>query len=165
MKCKLLLLMLALCCGRMSAQVVFSEVPQTTIEMDIEAKADVALLSLNTYSKVNQMVSGANVVMTLFDGTVLELPVMSRSSNNVMEGDAGHGFADKFHSRGVMKLTPEQAEKFQYGLKSIQIRMRPNSYFYEWTEDELGQPLYSRYLITKESVMFKTGKEKNRLQQ
>lgn len=72
-----------------------------------------------------------------------------------LDSDYGHGFADRFVSKANLKLSPEQAELFKVGLKNIQIRMHPYSYFHEWENDELGQPLYPRYLITKESVMFK----------
>ena len=39
------------------------------------------------------------------------------------------------------------------------IRMYPTSYYHEWDRDEMGLLLYSRYLQSKENVMFKKKKK------
>ena len=161
MKCKLLLMSFALLAGSTAnAQVTFSEDPNTSIEMDIQAKADAAELKLSTFSLNSQMFHGANVVIKLMDGTILELTGTIDSDNLALNSDVGHGFADRFVSKATLHLKPEQAELFKHGVKSVQIRMTPYSFYHEWEQDELGQPLYARYHVTKESVMFKL-KEKD----
>ena len=139
------------------AQVRNSEDPDITLDMDIEAKKNTAILKLSTYSKTSQM-AAPYVVIKFMNDSVQKLTGHNRNSNMVIPTDVNHGFADRFHSYCELSLTPQQAEMFQYGVKSIQIHMTPKTYFHEWEKDEMGLLLYGRYLKSKENVMFKSRK-------
>ena len=160
MKCILVILSLTLLCGSMSAkaQVRFTEDPTTAINMDIEAKSESAVLNIQTFSRTNQIVPDAYVVITFMNDSVVKLTGRVRNDNKMIESDAGHGFADRFNSNAKIIISPSQAELFKEGIKSIMIRMAPNAFYHEWKDDEMGKPLYSRYLISKENVMFKKKK-------
>ena len=157
MKCKLFLFSFTLLCSGLSAkaQVRFTEDPTTAINMDIEAKSESAILNIQTFSRTNQIVPDAYVVITFMNDSVIRLTGPVRNDNKMIESDAGHGFADRFKSNTKIIISPSQAELFKEGIKSIMIRMAPNSFYHEWKDDEMGKPLYSRYLISKENVMFK----------
>jgi hypothetical protein len=162
MKCKLLLLSLVLLTGSQAkAQIRCADDPDITIDMDIEAKSKSAILKLSTYSRTSQMSYDAYVVITFMNDSIQKLVGRAHNDNKGIETDTGHGFADRFVSRSTLNLTPEQAEMFKYGMKSIQIRMLPKTYFKEWKSDELGIPLYQRYLTSKENVMFKKKKKES----
>ena len=157
MKCKLFFLSLTLLCSGMSAkaQVRFTEDPNTAINMDIEAKSESAILNIQTFSRTNQIVPDAYVVITFMNDSIIKLTGPVRNDNKMIESDAGHGFTDRFNSNARIIISPSQAEMFKEGIKSIMIRMAPNAFYHEWKDDEIGQPLYARYLISKENVMFK----------
>ena len=157
MKCKLLFLLLTLLCSGVSAkaQVRFTDDPNTAINMDIEAKSESAIFNIQTFSRTSQIVPDAYVVITFMNDSVVKLTGPVRNDNKMIESDAGHGFADRFNSNAKIIISPSQAELFKEGIKSIMIRMAPNAFFHEWTDDELGKPLYARYCISKENVMFK----------
>ncbi len=160
MKRQLLLLSLLLLSGTaMRAQVRNTDDPDIALDMDIEAKKNTAILKLSTYSRTNQM-AAAYIVVTFMDDSVAKLTGRLRNTNKVIPTDVNHGFADRFHSYCELNLTTQQAEMFQQGVKSIQIHMVPKSYFHEWEKDEIGKPLYDRYLQSKENVLFKTEKKK-----
>ena len=84
---------------------------------------------------------------------------VNRADNRAIKTDIGHGFADRIISRVMARLSPEQAEMFKLGVKSLQITMMPKTFYHEWETDELGLPLYQRYLKSKENVMFKKKKK------
>lgn len=157
MKCKLLFLLLTLLCSGVSAkaQVRFTDDPNTAIKMDIEAKSESAILNIQTFSRTSQIVPDAYVVITFMNDSVVKLTGPVRNDNKMIESDASHGFADRFNSNAKIIISPSQAELFKEGIKSIMIRMAPNAFFHEWKDDELGKPLYARYCISKENVMFK----------
>lgn len=148
-------LILLFCSLSAYAQVRFTEDPTTAINMDIEAKSESAVLSIQTYSRTNQIMPDAYVVITLMNDSVLKLTGPVRNSNRMIDSDTGHGFADRFNSQARFMISPTQAEMFKAGIKNIMIRMAPNAFYHEWKDDELGKPLYARYLISKENVMFK----------
>ena len=160
MKCKLVILSLTMLCGSMSAKAQdrFTEDPTTAINMDIEAKSESAVLNIQTFSRTNQIVPDAYVVITFMNDSVVKLTGRVRNDNKMIESDAGHGFADRFNSNAKIIISPSQAEMFKEGIKSIMIRMAPNAFYHEWKDDEMGKPLYNRYLISKENVMFKKEK-------
>jgi hypothetical protein len=157
MKCKLFLLSLTLlsCSTATQAQVRFTEDPNTAINMDIEAKSESAILNIQTFSRTNQIVPDAYVVITFMNDSIIKLTGPVRNNNRMIESDAGHGFADRFNSNARLIISPSQAELFKNGIKSLMIRMAPNAFYHEWKDDEIGKPLYARYLISKENVMFK----------
>lgn len=157
MKCKLFLLSLTLlsCSTATQAQVRFTEDPNTAINMDIEAKSESAILNIQTFSRTNQIVPDAYVVITFMNDSIIKLTGPVSNNNRMIESDAGHGFADRFNSNARLIISPSQAELFKNGIKSLMIRMAPNAFYHEWKDDEIGKPLYARYLISKENVMFK----------
>jgi hypothetical protein len=157
MKYKLFLLSLTLLSYSMAtqAQVRFTEDPNTAINMDIEAKSESAILNIQTFSRTNQIVPDAYVVITFMNDSIIKLTGPVKNNNRMIESDAGHGFADRFNSNARLIISPSQAELFQNGIKSLMIRMAPNAFYHEWKDDEIGKPLYARYLISKENVMFK----------
>lgn len=160
MKYKLLLLAVMLVSGMGArAQVHFSEDPKTNLNMDIEAKSESAFLLIQTFSRSNQILPDAYVVIRFMNDSVVTLTGRVINDNKMIDSDAGHGFADRFNSTARLMISPAQAELFKEGIKSLMIRMTPNAFFHEWTEDEIGKPLYARYLISKENVMFKKKKE------
>ena len=162
MKCKLLFLSLVLLsCSHAKAQIVCADDPDISINMDIEAKSKSAILKLTAFSQTSQMSGEPYVVITFMNDSIQKLVGRVRNTNQGIDTDTGHGFADRFVSRSTLNLTPEQAEMFKYGMKSIQIRMLPKTYFKEWKSDELGIPLYQRYLTSKENVMFKKKKKES----
>ena len=151
-----------LVCGAISsqAQVRFLEDPNTSINMDIEAKSQSAFLEIETFSRTNQIQQDPYVVITLMNDSVMKLTGIGRNTNKMIDTDEGHGFADRFHSKARFMISPQQAESFKNGIKNIMIRMVTNAFYYEWTKDELGLPLYSRYVTSKENVMFKKKNKK-----
>ena len=157
MKCKLFLLSLTLlsCSTATQAQVRFTEDPNTAINMDIEAKSESAILNIQTFSRTNQIVPDAYVVITFMNDSIIKLTGPVSNNNRMIESDASHGFADRFNSNARLIISPSQAELFKNGIKSLMIRMAPNAFYHEWKDDEIGKPLYARYLISKENVMFK----------
>lgn len=157
MKYRLLFLSLTLLSSGLSAlaQVRFTDDPTTAINMDIEAKSESAILSLQTFSRTNQIMPDAYVVITLMNDSVLKLTGRVRNDNRMIDTDSGHGFADRFNSQATFMISPTQAEMFKAGIKNIMVRMAPNAFYHEWKDDELGKPLYERYLVSKENVMFK----------
>ena len=160
MKYKLLLLAVMLVSGMGArAQVHFSEDPKTNLNMDIVAKSESAFLLIQTFSRSNQILPDAYVVIRFMNDSVVTLTGRVINDNKMIDSDAGHGFADRFNSTARLMISPTQAELFKEGIKSLMIRMTPNAFFHEWTEDEIGKPLYARYLISKENVMFKKKKE------
>jgi len=148
-------LTLLLCGLSAQAQIRFTEDPTTAINMDIEAKSESAIFSLQTYSRTNQIMPDAYVVITMMNDSILKLTGRVRNDNKMIESDSGHGFADRFNSQATFMISPMQAEMFKAGIKNIMIRMAPNAFYHEWKDDVLGKPLYERYLISKENVMFK----------
>ncbi len=151
-----LILLFSFLTGSMTvqAQIRNTDDPDISLDMDIEAKAKAAILKLSTFSRVSQITPDAYIVITFMNDSVQKLTGRVRNDNKMYEPDAGHGFADRFVSHAVFNLKPEQAELFKYGIKSLQIRMVPKPYYHEWEEDELGLLLYSRYLFSKQNVMF-----------
>jgi len=162
MKCKLFLLALTLTLltAQLKAQAVFSGNPKASLKMDVVAKADVAYLWIWTSSDESQMIDGAVALFTFFDGSRLEVINDVVSQKGSEETRVLNGHAKRFYSKSRLKLSPKEVELLQHGIKSIELRMKPYSYYYEWEEDELGQLLYNRYLISKENVMFKLKKKK-----
>ena len=160
MKYKLIFLSFTLLCCGMSAkaQVRYTEDPNTAINMDIEAKSESAILTIQTFSRTNHIVPDAYVVFTFMNDSIVELTAPVRNSNKMIQSDTGHGFADKLNSNARFIISPSQAEMFKEGIKSLMIRMAPNSFYHEWKDDEIGKPLYARYRISKENVMFKVKK-------
>ena len=160
MKCKLLFLSLVLLsCSHAKAQIVCADDPDISINMDIEAKSKSAILKLTAFSQTSQMSGEPYVVITFMNDSIQKLVGRVRNTNQGIDTDTGHGFSDRFVSRAVFNLSPNQTELFKYGIKSIQIRMLPKTYYKEWERDEMGIPLYQRYLTSKENVMFKKKKE------
>ena len=160
MKCKLLLLLLVLLSGSyVKAQIVCADDPDISINMDIEAKSKSAILKLTAFSQTSQMSPEPYVVITFMNDSIQKLVGRVHNSNKGVDTDEGHGFSDRFVSRATFNLTPTKAEMFKYGIRSIQIRMLPKTYYREWEKDEMGIPLYQRYLTSKENVMFKKKKE------
>jgi len=143
------------CCLAAQAQVRYTDDPQTALNMDIEAKAEAAVLNIQTFSRTNQIMPDAYVVIRFMDGTEIKLTGRVNNSNRMHEGDVGHGFANRFNSNASLLLTPAQADLFKTGVKSLMIRMAPNAFYHEWEKDEIGGPLYARYTTSKENVMFK----------
>lgn len=156
MKYRFLLLAMMLASGIWSrAQVHFSEDPKTRLNMDIEAKAESAIFTVQTFSRSNQIIPDAYVVIKFMNDSVVTLTGRVINDNKMIDSDAGHGFADRFNSTARLMISPAQAELFKYGIRSLMIRMTPNAFLHEWQEDEIGKPLYARYLKSKENVMFK----------
>lgn len=163
MRYKVLLLFLSLFCSTMvSAQVRFTDDPNIAINLDIEAESKSSLLLVSTYSRTSQILPDPYVVITFMNDSVISLTGRGRNANKAIKGDIGHGFADKFNSEAGFIMTPAQTELFKEGIKSLMIRMSPNAYYHEWKNDEIGKPLYARYLISRENVLFKTKKKESR---
>lgn len=137
------------------AQVHFSENPNTVLNMDIVAKSEAAVLNIQTFSRTNQIIPDAYVVITFMNDSVIKLTGRVINDNKMIDSDAGHGFVNRFNSNTKLLISPSQAEFFKEGIKSLMIRMTPNAFYHEWKEDEIGKPLYARYKISKENVMFK----------
>lgn len=164
MKSKLFLLSLTLltCSMTVRSQVRYLDDPNVSIDMDIEAKSKSAVLDLSTFSRTHQMAYDAYVVITFMNDSVQKLTGYTHNVNDGVKTDEGHGFADRFISRTTLNLNESQVEMFKNGIKSIMIKMYPTSYYHEWETDQLGLPLYQRYLISKENVMFKKKKKESR---
>lgn len=160
---RIILLALVACCTvAMQAQVRFLDDSNTSINMDIEAKSNSAVLQLETFSRTNQIQPDPYVAITFMNDSVIKLTGRGHNDNIMHDADQGHGFADRFNSKARFIISPEQAEMFKAGVKSIMIRMVPTAFYHEWTTDEIGQPLYARYAISKENVMFKRKKKESR---
>lgn len=155
-------LTLLVCSLAANSQVRFLDDPNVSLDMDIEAKSKSAILYLSTFSRTNQMTYDSYVVITFMNDSVQQLTGYTYNANEGVETDAGHGFADRFISRTSLKLNESQVEMFKLGIKNIMIKMYPTSYYHEWETDEIGLPLYQRYLISRENVMFKKNKKESR---
>lgn len=160
---RIILLALVACCTvGMQAQVRYLDDSNTSINMDIVAKSKSAILNLETFSRTNQIQPDPYVVITFMNDSVVKLTGRGRNDNIMHDADAGHGFADRFNSKARFIISPAQAEMFKTGVKSIMIRMVPTAFYHEWTADEIGLPLYTRYATSKENVMFKSKKKESR---
>jgi hypothetical protein len=155
-------LTLLVCSLTASSQVRFLDDPNVSLDMDIEAKSKSAILYLSTFSRTSQMTYDSYVVITFMNDSVQQLTGFTHNANEGVKTDVGHGFADRFISRTSLKLSESQVEMFKCGIKNIMIKMYPTSYYHEWETDEIGLPLYQRYLISKENVMFKNNKKESR---
>lgn len=153
MKQKLIISLIGLiaCHLTATAQVIFTEDPYIFLNMDLEAKEKSALLTVETRSDRARMKSFPQMTITLMNDSVLILTGKNHNSSTKINSQDIGGTVDKdqLASKALIILTPEQAEMFKSGIKSIEIPMTTYNFFREWASDELGSKLYSRYTESK----------------
>ena len=151
----ILTLLMAVNCGALKAQVVFTSDPHVFLDMNLEAKEKSALLTVTTRSADYRMKTFPKMTITMMNDSVLETTGMIRNSAPIMSDVGGNVDKEHLMSKALFHITPHQAELFKAGIKRIEIQMQPYNFEHEWKSDELGAKLYERYVESKTHRMFK----------